>query len=30
VVLFRTLINDDAREPELDRMRREASCEPLR
>lgn len=30
VVLFRTLINDDAREPELDRMRREASCEPFR
>ncbi len=30
VVLFRTLINDDAREPELDRMRRAASCEPLR
>ena len=30
IVLFRTLINDDAREPELDRMRREASCEPLR
>jgi uncharacterized membrane protein len=30
IVLFRTLINDDAREPELDRMRRAASCEPLR
>lgn len=30
VVLFRTLINDDAREPELDRMRRSAACDPLR
>jgi uncharacterized membrane protein len=30
VVLFRTLINDDAREPELDRMRRTATCDPLR
>ncbi|MBL8783247.1 MAG: DUF1254 domain-containing protein [Alphaproteobacteria bacterium] len=30
VVLFRTLINDDAREPELDRMRRAAACDPLR
>jgi uncharacterized membrane protein len=30
IVLFRTLVNDDAREPELDRMRRSASCDPLR
>lgn len=30
LVLFRTLINDDAREPELDRERRDAKCEPLR
>jgi uncharacterized membrane protein len=30
VVLFRTLINNDAREPELDRMRRAATCDPLR
>lgn len=29
VVLFRTLVNDDAREPELDRERRAAKCEPL-
>jgi len=29
VVLFRALINDDAREPELDRQRRAATCEPL-
>lgn len=29
VVLFRTLINDDAREPELDRERRAAKCEPM-
>jgi len=29
LVLFRTLINDDTREPELDRERREAKCEPL-
>ncbi len=30
VVLFRTLINDDAREAELDTQRRAANCEPLR
>jgi uncharacterized membrane protein len=30
LVLFRTLINDDAREPELDRQRRAATCEPMR
>jgi uncharacterized membrane protein len=29
LVLFRTLINDDAREPELDRLRRAAKCEPM-
>lgn len=29
VVLFRTLVNDDAREPELDRERRAANCEPM-
>lgn len=29
IVLFRTLIADDAREPELDRQRRAASCEPM-
>lgn len=29
IVLFRTLINDDAREPELDRLRRAAKCEPM-
>jgi uncharacterized membrane protein len=29
IVLFRTLINDDAREPELDQARRAANCEPL-
>ena len=29
IVLFRTLINDDAREPELDRQRRAAKCEQL-
>jgi len=29
VVLFRTLINDDAREPELDRERRAAKCEAM-
>ena len=29
LVLFRTLINDDAREPELDRLRRAANCEPM-
>lgn len=30
IVLFRTLVNDDAREPELDRQRRAADCAPLR
>lgn len=29
VILFRTLVNDDAREPEIDRQRRAAKCEPL-
>lgn len=29
IVLLRTLINDDAREPELDRQRRAAKCEQL-
>lgn len=29
LVLFRTLINDDTREPELDRERRDAKCESL-
>jgi len=29
LVLFRTLIDNDAREPELDRLRRDAKCEPL-
>ncbi len=29
IVIIRTLINDDAREAELDRERREASCKPL-
>jgi uncharacterized membrane protein len=29
IVLFRTLINDDAREAELDQQRRAASCEPM-
>jgi uncharacterized membrane protein len=29
IVLFRTLINDDTREPELDRLRRAAKCEPM-
>ncbi len=29
VVLFRTLVDDDAREPDLDRQRREAKCEPV-
>ena len=29
LVLFRTLIDSDPREPELDRLRREAKCEPL-
>jgi len=29
LVLFRTLIDSDAREPELDRLRRDAKCEPL-
>lgn len=29
IVLFRTLINDDAREAELDQARRAAKCEPL-
>ena len=29
VVLFRTLIDSDPREPELDRLRRDAKCEPL-
>jgi uncharacterized membrane protein len=29
VVLFRTLVNDDAREAELDQQRRAAKCEPL-
>lgn len=29
IVLFRTLINDDAREPDLDRERRAAKCEPM-
>lgn len=30
VVLFRTLVNDDAREAELDQQRRAAKCEALR
>jgi uncharacterized membrane protein len=30
LVLFRTLINDDAREADIDRERRAATCEPLR
>jgi uncharacterized membrane protein len=30
VVLFRTLINDDAREADLDQQRRAAHCEPLK
>jgi len=29
LVLFRTLIDSDPREPELDRLRRDAKCEPL-
>ncbi|MBP6012382.1 MAG: DUF1254 domain-containing protein [Alphaproteobacteria bacterium] len=29
IVLFRTLINDDVREPELDRERRAAKCESM-
>lgn len=29
IVLFRTLINDDAREAELDQQRRAAKCEPM-
>ncbi len=29
IVLFRTLINDDAREAELDQQRRAANCEPM-
>ena len=29
LVLFRTLINDDARESEIDRERRAAKCQPL-
>ena len=29
IVLFRTLVADDAREPELDRQRRAANCEPM-
>jgi uncharacterized membrane protein len=29
IVLFRTLIDDDAREAELDQQRRAASCEPM-
>lgn len=29
IVIFRTLINDDAREGELDRERRKASCQPV-
>ncbi|MCE9522845.1 MAG: DUF1254 domain-containing protein [Alphaproteobacteria bacterium] len=29
IILFRTLVNDDAREPEIDRQRRAAKCEPL-
>ena len=29
LVLFRTLINDDARQPDIDRERRAAKCEPL-
>lgn len=29
IVLFRTLINEDAREPELDRQRRAATCDPM-
>lgn len=29
VVIFRTLINDDARESELDQERRKANCQPL-
>lgn len=29
LVLFRTLIDSDAREPELDRLRRDAKCETL-
>ncbi|MEQ1865096.1 MAG: DUF1254 domain-containing protein [Micropepsaceae bacterium] len=30
LILFRTLINDDARETEIDKARRTATCEPLR
>jgi uncharacterized membrane protein len=30
LVLFRTLISDDAREAELDKQRRAATCDPLR
>lgn len=29
IVLFRTLVNDDAREAELDQQRRAAKCEPM-
>ena len=29
IVLFRTLINDDAREAELDQQRRMATCDPM-
>ena len=29
LVLFRTLINDEARLPEIDRQRREARCEVI-
>jgi uncharacterized membrane protein len=29
VILFRTLINDDQREAELDEQRRAAKCEPM-